>query len=271
MEAGTYLLGDTDHELARLARQAAIFSDATADILRRAGIGAGMRVLDVGCGVGDVAMLAAGLVGPTGTVVGIDRSPVALETARARATLAGVTNIRFQEADLHDLGDDAFDAVVGRFILMHLPDPAASLRRLVRTLRPGGILAFVEMDIGSANVVPRSELFARCLSLITTVYRKGGMEPDMGSLLYGSFRAAGLDPSIKGSCRIEAGPDALAYHYLADSLRSLLPSMILLGLATEADIGVDTLADRLRAESLANDLCFIFPLTVGAWARLARA
>ncbi|MCC6734970.1 MAG: class I SAM-dependent methyltransferase [Bauldia sp.] len=268
-QARTYLLGDTDHELARLARQAAIFSEATENVLRRAGIGPGMRVLDVGCGVGDVSMIAAGLVGSTGSVVGVDRSPIALKTARTRAEFAGLTNVTFAEGDLHDLADGGFDAVVGRFILMHLPDPAASLRGLVRTLRPGGVLAFVEMDIGSAKAVPTSDLFARCLSLITTVYRSGGMEPDMGSRLYGAFRTAGLDPCIDGSCRVEAGPEALAYHYLADSLRSLLPSMILLGLASEAEIEVDSLAERLRAESLAHNLCFIFPVVVGAWGRAA--
>lgn len=266
--ARAYMLGDTDHELARLVRQAAIFSEATEDILRRAGIGPGMRVLDVGCGVGDVSLIAAALVGPSGLVVGVDRSAVALDTARQRMMRAGIGNVRFEEANIDDLADGAFDAVIGRFILMHLPDPTASLLRLVRTLRPGGVLAFVEMDIGVANAVPRSDLFSRCLNLITTVYRKGGMEPDMGSRLYASFRAAGLAPLINGSCRVEAGPDAVAYDYLADSLRSLLPSIVEHGLATAAEIDIDTLCERLRAESLARDLCFIFPLIVGAWARV---
>lgn len=268
VEAKSYLLGDTDRELARLIRQAALFSEFTEDVFRRAGIGRGMRVLDVGCGVGDVSMIAAALVGPEGSVLGIDRSPAALETARERVASQGFANVRFEQADLNTIADGGFDAVIGRFILIHLPDPAASLRALARLLRPNGVLAFVEMDISVANSVPRTDLYTRCLNLITTVYRRGGMEPDMGSRLHAEFRAAGLDPSITGDCRVEAGTQSHAYDYLADSLRSLLPSMVQLGLATETEMDVDTLADRLRAESLARDLCFIFPLTVGAWARV---
>lgn len=267
VEATSYLLGDTDRELARLIRQAALFSDFTEDVFRKAGIGRGMRVLDVGCGVGDVSMIAAGLVGPEGSVLGIDRSPAALDIARSRVANAGLAQIRFAQADLHDIAEEGFDAVVGRFILIHLPDPAASLRALARRLRRGGVLAFVEMDIGVANSVPRTDLFTHCLNLITTVYRTGGMEPDMGSRLFAEFRAAGLEPLITGDCRVEAGPTSHAYDYLADSLRSLLPSMVEHGLVTAAEMDVDTLAARLRAESLARDLCFIFPLTVGAWAR----
>ncbi|MCW5716767.1 MAG: methyltransferase domain-containing protein [Bauldia sp.] len=268
-EATSYLLGDTERELARLIRQAALFSDFTRDVFRKAGIAPGMRVLDVGCGVGDVSMIAAGLVGPGGSVVGIDRSPAALEIARSRVEREGLSQIRFEQANLHELEDEGFDAVVGRFILIHLPDPAASLRSLARRVRRGGVLAFVEMDIGVADSAPKSDLFTRCLNLITTVYRRGGMEPDMGSRLFAEFRAAGLDPAITGDCRVEAGPNSHAYDYLADSLRSLLPSMVEHGLATALEMDVDTLADRLRAESLARDLCFIFPLTVGAWARAA--
>jgi ubiquinone/menaquinone biosynthesis C-methylase UbiE len=266
-EATSYLLGDTDRELARLIRQAALFSDFTEDVFRKAGVTRGMRVLDVGCGVGDVSMIAAALVGPEGSVVGIDRSPAALDIARARVEREGLSQVRFVQADLHDVVEEGFDAIVGRFILIHLPDPAASLRILASRLRRGGILAFVEMDIGVANAVPRSAIFSRCLDLITRVYRKGGMEPDMGSRLFAEYRAAGFDPVIAGNCRVEAGPESHAYDYLADSLRSLLPSMVEHGLATAQEMDVDTLSARLRAESLAHDLCFIFPLTVGAWAR----
>ncbi len=266
-DTSSYILGDTDRELDRLIRQAALFSDFTADVFRKAGIGRGMRVLDVGCGVGDVAMIAAELVGPEGSVVAVDRSAAALDIARARVERAGLAQIRFEEADLHDVVEQGFDVVIGRFILIHLADPAAALRALARRLRPGGVLAFVEMDIGVANAVPHTALFARAIDLISTVYRQGGMKPDMGSRLFAEFRAAGLEPAITGGCRVEAGPESHAYEYLADSLRSFLPSMIEHGLTTEAELDVETLAARLRAESLAHDICFIFPLTVGAWAR----
>jgi cyclopropane fatty-acyl-phospholipid synthase-like methyltransferase len=80
----SYPLGYTEDEARRLAAQAVFFEDLTRDVLRRAGIGLGMQVLDLGCGVGDVSLLAADMVGAAGTVLGIDRNASSIETARRR-------------------------------------------------------------------------------------------------------------------------------------------------------------------------------------------
>src|SRR5215467_832437 len=81
-----YILGHSDAEIRRLQTQAAILQPITERLLRCAGIQPGMRVLDLGSGAGDVAMLAAELVGPSGSVVGIDRNPQVLSIATQRAT-----------------------------------------------------------------------------------------------------------------------------------------------------------------------------------------
>jgi ubiquinone/menaquinone biosynthesis C-methylase UbiE len=90
-----------------------------------------MRVLDVGSGAGDVAFLAADLVGNTGEVIGMDRSEVALDLARARAKDRSLHNVSFQEGDpVEATFAQPFDAVVGRLVLMYYADPVAALRRL---------------------------------------------------------------------------------------------------------------------------------------------
>lgn len=269
-EDGTtrYVLGHSDEELTRLERQAAIFGSATEAILGMAGLRPGMRVLDVGCGVGDVSLAAASLVGPRGQVVGIDRAQEALATARRRAAAAGFTQIEFRDVAIEAIvGDGSFDAVIGRFILMHLPQAPAILASLRTAVVRGGLLAFIEMDISSSAAVPPMALFDRCLGWITTLYRRAGMEPDMASKLYGTFRAAGLDPSLHGVCKIEAGADSSAYDYIAETIRSMSPGLQKFGIATAEEIDVDTLSERLRAEALASDTCFIYPRFVGAWAR----
>src|SRR5271170_5692902 len=88
-EAPHYVLGHSDAELERLRLQSALYADATRRVIRESGIAPGMRVLDIGCGPGDVAMLIADAVGPSGKVVAIDREPRAVETARNRALEAG--------------------------------------------------------------------------------------------------------------------------------------------------------------------------------------
>jgi uncharacterized protein YhfF len=118
-----YLLGNTDAEHERLIRQAVRLAPVTEGFFREAGIGPGQRVLDLGSGVGDVAMLAARLVGPTGEVVGVERDARSIARAKSRALEAGLQNVRFMECDVTAISSDtSFDAAVGRYILQFLPD-----------------------------------------------------------------------------------------------------------------------------------------------------
>src|SRR5437764_5824421 len=119
-----YPLGNTDAEHERLIRQAARVGPITERFFREAGVGSGQRVLDIGSGVGDVAMLVARLVGPSGEVVAIERDPKAIATARHRVTEAGFHNVTFTQSHVGEILDEGpFDAAVGHFILMYLPDP----------------------------------------------------------------------------------------------------------------------------------------------------
>jgi ubiquinone/menaquinone biosynthesis C-methylase UbiE len=261
-------LGHSGRELARLERQGALFAQATEDVLRSAGLKPGMRVLDVGCGVGDVSLLAARIVGHEGSVRGIDRSAEALEMARQRAFAHGVSWVSFENGDINAIpAEQLFDAVTGRFILLYFADPVAVLTNLMRLVRPGGILAFLEMDISAARVEPELPLFEQCASWITGVYRRVAIEPDMGSKLASSFFAAGLAPSLLGTSRVEEGPDAAAYEYVAETVRSLLPRILEFGLATAEEVDVDTLADRLRDAAVAGHHRFTLPRLVGSWSR----
>ena len=90
-----YLMGRSEAETRRLIAQHQLYSRFTRRLLEDAGIAEGMKVLDVGSGAGDVALLAAELVGPTGSVVGVDQDAGVLDTARARAEASGRTNVSF--------------------------------------------------------------------------------------------------------------------------------------------------------------------------------
>jgi ubiquinone/menaquinone biosynthesis C-methylase UbiE len=263
----SYLFGHSDRELLRLERQAEFFAEPTEEILRLAGVKPGMRVLDIGCGVGDVSLIAGRLVGPQGAVLGIDRSAEALDVARRRAADADLTWVSFEETEIGALpGPRRFDAVVGRFILVHLAEPSAVLVQLQKLLNPAGVIAFLELDISSASITPPMPLFERCMDWIVQLYRRRGGNPDMGSQLYGVFRAAGLAPRVRGTCRVEGGPDAATYDYLSETIGTLVPNLEALGIATAEEIGSD-LAGRLRAEAAAADSCVVFPRLIGAWAK----
>ena len=266
----SYVLGHSETELRRLAMQSAFWGELTEEVFRRAGIGVGMHVLDVGCGPGDVSFLAAKLVGPSGSVLGIDRSEDAVKRASQRAAEHGLRGCHFAVADVEAFEtDQRFDAVVGRLLLMYLKDPARTLRSLIRHLRPGGIVAFHEIILNSMLCVPPVPLLNRVAQWVITAFERGGAELDMGLRLDATFRAAGLSPPEPyAGARPVAGADSAGYAVLAAVTRSLLPAIEKFGIATAAEVDIDTLADRLRNATVAADACWLSPVMVGAWARI---
>lgn len=260
-----YVLGHSDRELERLRRQGALFSDLTRDLLIRAGVKKGMQVLDIGCGVGDVSLIAADLVSQGGSVTGIDPAAEALAIARAR--LNGRAGVRFSPGTLESLEDcSSFDAAIGRFILIHLANPAEALAGLRSRLRPGAIMSFIEFDLSTAAAYPPLTLLQQCIGWVGEVYRRMGRQLDMGVALFGAFRAAGLNPQMVGLTRITTADDEAGIDFLVESVRSLLPAMVKLGIATEETVNIDTLRQRLLQEATTGDHCVFYPRLVGAWA-----
>jgi 2-polyprenyl-3-methyl-5-hydroxy-6-metoxy-1,4-benzoquinol methylase len=270
IEVDRYPLGRTDHETERLIRQAQVYGPITRRLFVTAGIGPGMRVLDLGCGAGDVSLLAADLVGPQGQVVGVDVNPEILRTARRRVDAAGWTNVTFVESAIDDLDDlepaEPFDAVVGRWVLMYQPDPAAAVRRAARRVRPGGIVAFLESEL----TMPPAAFPATPLhrTLADMLQRGSGAFPEMsmGTKLYGTYLAAGLPaPQLQMEAPVGGGPDWPGYRLVADTVRSLLPRLESLGLASAAELDMATLEDRLRDEVVAVNGIQQLPVVIGAW------
>ena len=266
----TYALGRSAAETGRLIRQAQVYGPITRQVFASSGITVGMKVLDVGSGAGDVALLLADMVGPRGAVVGVETNPTILETARARVRAAGWTNVTFLEGDVHSIGlDEDFDAVVGRWILMYLPDPVAVLRRLLGHLRPGGVVAFQENDFTyPPTTFPQGPLHQQVVQWTTPPPGGGGPEQQMGSKLYRTYLDAGLPaPQLRLEAPIGGGEDWPGYAYVADTARSLLPMLERMGMVAAEDVDVDTLADRLRAEAVGLRGVQMLPIVVGAWSR----
>ena len=272
VSSDTYVLGRSEAETERLIRQAQIYAPFTRHFFVSAGITAGMKVLDVGSGAGDVALLLAELVGPHGAVVGFDTNPDILATARERARAAGWTNVRFVEADAHSIAlDGEFDAVVGRWVLMHMSEPVAALRRLAGHLRPGGVAAFQESDFSyPPTSFPRAPLHQQVVRWTVPPPSRDRPGPYIGTRLYETFLDAGLPaPQLRLDAPIGGGADWPGYEYVAATARSVLPIMERMGLVRAEEVGIETLADRLRAEVVGQRGVQMLPIVIGAWARRA--
>jgi SAM-dependent methyltransferase len=261
-----YSLGSTDAEHERLIWQASRLAPLTERLFLEAGIGPGQRVLDLGSGVGDVAMLAARLVGPSGEVVGVERDTHSIARARARVAEAGLRNVSFTESDVNQIANDKpFDAAIGRFILEFLPDPLAALRSVSRLVRPGGVLAFHEPCYAPFLLLSAHlPLWSASVSLIHQTLLRSGANTEIGLDLHRIFLEAGLPgPAVRMEILLGSDPDFTRWTY--DLLRSLRPQIQEQNLSLEPLGDFAALPERLQAEVAASKTVVPFVALVGAW------
>ena len=229
-----YVLGHAPSELDRLIRQAAFYGDLTAHTLKLAGLGPGMRVLDVGCGAGDVSLLAASIVGPSGSVTGVDMNADRWSSRGARIEGAQIANMTIEAGDITKLPyTGEFDAVIGRLIVLYLGDQVAGMKAFCSYVKPGGLVYFQEFCQPGRASIPDGALV------------RSGPGVDRRDLRAREHRAlhghaAGRPVSRRRPSRaVNAGhvagrnrTDSPAYEYMAQLVRTLLPLIERTGVAT---------------------------------------
>jgi ubiquinone/menaquinone biosynthesis C-methylase UbiE len=270
MSNPTYVLGSSPRELSRLSLQAQIIEPITERLLRRLGIKEGLRVLDLGCGAGDVSMLAAEMVGPTGSVVGIDQSAEAIAKAKARVRDRGYQQISFYVSSVEEFSsDELFDVVIGRFVLMHQPSPSDFLRAARRHVHPGGCIAFHEVSVHhELYSLPRAPLFQRMAKLLRIGFSAFPSYDAAGRLLE-HFRMADLPhPELFAEMSVGGGKDSPLYAWMAETIGSLTPLLVKQGVASAQEISIDTLEERLRSEAVEMQSQLVGYPQVCAWVRL---
>jgi hypothetical protein len=226
-----------------------------------------MRVLDLGSGAGDVSFLVAELVGPDGSVIGVEQSADAIAVAEFRAKQLEIGNVQFVCGDMHEpVPGGPFDAIVGRAILMYAPDPAAVLRTQAELLRPGGLVAPVEMDMRASGPRPATPLGTRSASWLTDAFDKVNVATGLGPELVGVVREAGLRPVGMMAVHrqfVPGDPDGPASF--AAIIKTMLPLMEKVGVATAEEVGLNTYEARLAEELTAAEAVLEYPQLFCAW------
>jgi SAM-dependent methyltransferase len=266
-----YHLGYSDAEHERLIRQANRLAPVTERFFRDAGIGPGQRVLDIGSGVGDVAMLLAKMVGPSGNVLGIEIDARSIDRARNRAAEAGLHNVDFVQADITDFATDTtIDAAVGRYVLQFLPNPTAALRSISKHVRPGGVVAFQEGSWAPFLLLSAHlPLWYAAVSLLHDAAVRAGVNLEMGLALHKVFRDAGLPPP-RMRLEMELGCDPEFVRWTSDCVESVLPRIRKLNLSYEALGDLASLQTRLQEEVADSNSVAPWIALVSAWSRKSR-
>ncbi len=251
----------------RLRVLSRVMRPTTLPLLERAGVTAGMRCLDVGCGSGDVSFDLASIVGLTGSVVGVDIDATKIELARGDAEQAEVGNVEFRVANLADgLGEAEYDVVYSRFVLTHLADPEAGLATMVRALRPGGRLVVEDIDYEGSFTHPASEATRLHDEIYTQAAIRNGGDPYIGRRLPLIAVEAGLHrvtPTIAQPAGLE-GEVKLLPPLTVENIKAMA---VRHGVATGEE--VDRVVDELYA--IARDpLTFVStPRIVQVWGEKA--
>jgi len=242
-----------------------VMHGTSAALFARLGWGEGLACLDAGCGGGDVTLTLARLVGARGRVVGVDIDETKLAIARDEARQLGMTNVDFRTFDLRDQpADGEFDVVYARFLLTHLSDPAAALRTMFASLRPGGQIALEDIDFSGHFTYPRSDAFDRYHALYcATVTRRGG-DPNIGPRLPLLLRKTGFaDVGVNVVQPVAMTGETKLINPL--TMENIAASVLEDGLATREEI--DRIVRQLYDDAADVDTVAGCPRVVQAWGR----
>lgn len=245
-----------------------ITEDMTKKLLADAGIKKGMNVLDVGCGRGDVSLLLADMVGTEGTVLGMDFDESSLAYARERVQANKLTNITFIKNNLSELTivHDKFDAIIGRRVLMYLPEPKRVITDLSVLLKVGGVMVFQEHDstMSPGSVVPMPLHNQVNRWIWDTVEDEGG-NIHIGFDLWNLLSQKGLVVEKVSAEAVLQTPDSP--FPITPIVRAMLHRIIEKGVATEKEIDIDTLEYRLTEEREKSNCTYVREMVFCAWSR----
>lgn len=240
-----YVLGTHDAEIGRLHLQHGIWRELVHDCWRRAGIGAGQRIIDIGCGPGFASVDLADVVGDKGEVIGIERSERFIAHAQALCASRELKNVAFLHADvmLDALSVQDADAIWCRWLAIFVSDPALLVQKMAGAVKPGGKLIFHEyVHYETYQSVPHSRHIEEFVQHVMSSWREFGGEPNVARALPDHLAAAGCRLIETRPISFSAQPHQAVWQWPASFINVNLQRMLELGQVNQA------WAETLRAD-----------------------
>jgi SAM-dependent methyltransferase len=262
--AAQYALATGEAAAYRLRILHEVYGPGTRRVLIESGLQSGMRVADLGCGVGMVTGLLAEHVGPDGHVVGIYSSAAQLAQAREHLRGGGSnTSVVLASATDTGLPPESFDLVYCRFLLIHLPNPESALCEMFSLLKPNGILVCEDGDLTACGSEPPSALDAFA-DLWGRLGPRRGLDYTLGRRLFQMVLAAGFrTPEITFNQPVVARGECK--RLLELSVAEAGPAFVDAGLLTAEDL--DRTLVEMRRLGADDSVLAVLPRMSQVWAR----
>ncbi len=263
MPSSHYIHGSHEEEQARLSRLNDLINGLC---LRELALTPGRRILDVGCGLGQLSRAMARAVAPGGKVVGIERDPAQLaEAARQAAAASEESLVDFRPGDalalpLTTAERASFDVAHARFILEHVPDPIAVVKQMLRAVRPGGRLVLADDDHDLLRLWPEPAGLAPLWDAYCRTYTRLGNDPFIGRKLVQLLHDAGARPLRNTTLFFGACAGHADFHPLVTNMLRILegarPTIVQHGPLDDEHVRAGI--DSLRAWSTRPDAALWF-------------
>lgn len=266
----SYILGRTSAEYQRLRAQAKLWEESTRRVLQMAGVRQGFSCLDVGCGPGEVMRLMNEFVGESGAVTGVDIDgkigQEALEVLRT--TTSGTYAFHQLNIDeSNEIPGAPFDLVFARITLIHLKDPIATLQKMMRWAKPGGVVIVQEYDMLSWSTYPRISEMDEAIQTFITIAEKGGRDTRLGMKLPAFFMQAGLGAPAGTDIAVMLEDIAVVGGRMTQAVyQSVFPIAQKLGLADENKR--QRIFTAIEEAMQAHNVFGLTPMLIGAWKRV---
>ena len=258
----SYAIAGGEEGKRRLSLLSEIMLPSTLRLLGEAGLRAGDRCLDAGCGGGHVVLDMAHIVGPEGHAVGVDFDPEIIDLARQDAWDSGRSNIEYHVADVRDFEGGPFDLAHARYLLSHLSEPEKVFGHIRQLVRPGGKVAVEDTDLSGCFCYPQDSANDRFVELYTEVVRLAGGDANIGRRLPLILLTAGLG-DVRWNVFQPVHAAGAHKHFLAVTMDRIRRSVLRHSLASDEEI--DKIVDRMHAFADDPSTLVSMPRIVQVW------
>ena len=265
-----YILGANETELRRLKFQHDVWKDTTLKFWDKLGIEKGWKVLDAGSGPGFAAFDLGAIVGSTGEVTALEQSAVFIEYYKNECAVKKLDNCKFIHSSVENsaLPENYYDLIFARWVIAFVPDADIFLDKLLKSLKPGGVIAFMDYAYEGLALYPRGGAFENMSESVKSYWRHGGGDPYIGARLPAMFRKRNLDMFIFDPVTIAGPPSSGIFQWADKFFTSHIQIMADHGIFSQT-IGDEMLNDWIKHRNNPDSI-FFSPMLVNTAARKPR-